>query len=206
MTEVERAPVENIGVDPARLRQEFSSDRDIARIDLDAGDLGEAFAPFAAVVDDVGQNADAGAKVDDAPPCPVEREVASEAKGREERARRAVLMRRAFVPVLKNKVPLVVGDAVLGQDRLGLGMGLALLFGEFRHGCNPSVLEMGGPRARRGPVRSIRRLPSIRRRRPGRKRSQALPPRRGRHRQIRRAPRPPDRRRASRPRKPRRPR
>jgi hypothetical protein len=53
-------------------------------------------------VDDVGQHADAGAKVDDAPPCPVEREVASEAKGREERARRAVLMRRALVPVLKN--------------------------------------------------------------------------------------------------------
>jgi len=47
-------------------------------------------------------------------------------------------MRRALVPVLKNKVPLVVGDAVLGQDRLGLGMGLALLFGEFRHSCNPS--------------------------------------------------------------------
>jgi hypothetical protein len=37
VTEVERAPVENIGVDPARLRQEFPSDRDIARIDLDAG-------------------------------------------------------------------------------------------------------------------------------------------------------------------------
>ncbi len=85
MTEVEGAPVENIGINPTSLRQEFSSDRDIARIDLDAGDLGKAFAPFAAVVDDVGENADAGAKVDDAPPCPVEREVASEAKGREER-------------------------------------------------------------------------------------------------------------------------
>ncbi len=85
MTEVEPAPIENIGIDPARLRQELLSHGDIARIDLDAGDLCEAFAPFAAVMDDVGENANAGAKIDDAPPCPVEREVASEAKGREER-------------------------------------------------------------------------------------------------------------------------
>jgi hypothetical protein len=131
--EIEHAPIKNIGIDPARLRQEFPSHGDISRIDFNAGDLGKAFAPFAAVVDDVGRNADAGAKVDDAPPCPVDREVASQAEGREERPRRAILMRRAFVPVLKNKVPLVVGDAVLGQDRLGLGMGLALLFGEFDH-------------------------------------------------------------------------
>jgi len=81
VAEVETAPVENIGVDPTRLRQELLSDRDIARIDLDAGDLCEAFAPFAAVVDDVGENADAGAKIDDAPPRAVEREVASQAEG-----------------------------------------------------------------------------------------------------------------------------
>jgi hypothetical protein len=37
------------------------------------------------------------------------------------------------MPVLKNKVPLVVADLVLGQDRLGLGMGLALRLREFRH-------------------------------------------------------------------------
>ena len=58
-------------------------------------------------------------------------------------------MRRAFMPVLKNKVPLVVGDAVLGQDRLGLGMGLALLFGEFRHDFNPSCSKWRAAREAR---------------------------------------------------------
>src|ERR1019366_8993588 len=44
-TKVQGSPVENIGIDPARLEQQFAPDFEIARVYFDACQFGDSLAP-----------------------------------------------------------------------------------------------------------------------------------------------------------------
>ncbi|MEJ7014769.1 hypothetical protein [Sinorhizobium meliloti] len=84
-------------------------------------------------MDEIAQDADAGAKVDDAPAAAIEGKIGGEIPRREECTGSTVDVVCALMPVLKDEILFLLCQPILGQDGFGFGVCLALRFREFRH-------------------------------------------------------------------------
>ncbi|MCA1868543.1 hypothetical protein HW571_22980 [Agrobacterium genomosp. 3] len=134
--EIEFLPVENIGVNPTCLGDKLAADFAVLRIDFNASQLRGAAPVSRTLSDEIRQDANSGAKIDNATACTIERKIPGKIVRREECSCSAIYEFCALMPVAKNKLAFVLSEPILGKNCLGLCMCLALCLREFRHRPN----------------------------------------------------------------------
>jgi hypothetical protein len=109
--------IEYVSADPGRLGQQLLADADIFRIDLDAGDVRQLIVMSEMPVAE-GEDANAGAQIEDLRAVDFDLEIIGQIHRREERARARAVMLRAFVPVFIDEDLVVEAEFRLLQSRL----------------------------------------------------------------------------------------